>query len=168
MAGTVARSRSLFDTGIVKQAIVDSFRKLTLQRQVRNPVMFVVYVGSILTTLLWFQALVGKGEAPAWFIFWVSVWLWFTVLFANFAEAMAEGRGKAQAASLRSARRDLQAKRLAASGADRRARGGLGLGPAQGRPRAGGGGRLHPGRRRRSSWASPRSTRPRSPARARR
>jgi K+-transporting ATPase ATPase B chain len=92
---------------------VDSFRKLTPRRQVRNPVMFVVYVGSILTTLLWVQAIVGKGEAPPWFIFWVSVWLWFTVLFANFAEAMAEGRGKAQAASLRRARRDLQAKRLA-------------------------------------------------------
>src|SRR2546421_12885452 len=74
--------------------------------------MFVVYVGAILTTLLWFQALVGRGEAPAWFICWVAAWLWFTVLFANFAEAMAEGRGKAQAASLRKARRDLQAKRL--------------------------------------------------------
>jgi potassium-transporting ATPase ATP-binding subunit len=107
------RARSLFDATIMKQAIVDSFRKLTPRRQVRNPVMFVVYVGSILTTLLWAQAVVGKGEAPAWFIFWVSVWLWFTVLFANFAEAMAEGRGKAQAASLRKARRDLQAKRLA-------------------------------------------------------
>jgi K+-transporting ATPase ATPase B chain len=105
-------SRALFDLPIVKQAIVDSFRKLTFRRQVRNPVMFVVYIGSILTTLLWIQALVGKGEAPAAFIFWVSVWLWFTVLFANFAEAMAEGRGKAQAASLRSARRDLKAKRL--------------------------------------------------------
>jgi K+-transporting ATPase ATPase B chain len=112
MASTMARSRSLFDTGIVKQAIVDSFRKLTFKRQVRNPVMFVVYVGSILTTLLWLQALVGQGEAEGWFIFWVSVWLWFTVLFANFAEAMAEGRGKAQAAALRSARRDLQARRL--------------------------------------------------------
>src|SRR5499426_4013613 len=111
MAGTV-RARSLFDTTIVRQAIVDSFRKLTPRRQVRNPVMFVVYVGSILTTLLWAQAAVGHGEAPGWFIFWVSVWLWFTVLFANFAEAMAEGRGKAQAASLRKARRDLQAKRL--------------------------------------------------------
>jgi K+-transporting ATPase ATPase B chain len=117
MASTVVRARSLFDTGIVKQAIVDSFRKLTFQRQVRNPVMFVVYVGSILTTLLWVQALVGTGEAPPWFIFWVSVWLWFTVLFANVAEAMAEGRGKAQAASLRKARRDLQAKRLTRSGA---------------------------------------------------
>ncbi|HKC06096.1 MAG TPA: potassium-transporting ATPase subunit KdpB [Methylomirabilota bacterium] len=112
MASATARAHSLFDTGIVKQAIVDSFRKLTFWRQVRNPVMFVVYVGSILTSLLWVQALFGKGEAPAWFIFWVSVWLWFTVLFANFAEAMAEGRGKAQAASLRKARRDLQAKRV--------------------------------------------------------
>jgi len=99
-------------TSVIKQAIVDSFAKLTVQRQVRNPVMFVVYVGAILTTLLWFQALVGRGEAPVWFICWVAAWLWFTVLFANFAEAMAEGRGKAQAASLRKARRDLQAKRL--------------------------------------------------------
>jgi K+-transporting ATPase ATPase B chain len=112
MASTV-KGRSLFDATILKQAIVDSFRKLTFQRQVRNPVMFVVYVGAILTTLLWLQALVGHGEAPGWFICWVSAWLWFTVLFANFAEAMAEGRGKAQAASLRKARRDLQAKRLA-------------------------------------------------------
>jgi potassium-transporting ATPase ATP-binding subunit len=111
MAGTVT-ARSLFDLPILRQAVIDSFRKLTPQRQVRNPVMFVVYVGSILTTLLWVQAVVGKGEAPPWFIFWVSVWLWFTVLFANFAEAMAEGRGKAQAASLRKARRDLEAKRL--------------------------------------------------------
>jgi K+-transporting ATPase ATPase B chain len=112
MASTV-RTRPLFDPSIVRQAVIDSLRKLTPRRQVRNPVMFVVYVGSILTTLLWIQAVVGTGEAPAWFIFWVAVWLWFTVLFANFAEAMAEGRGKAQAASLRKARRDLQAKRLA-------------------------------------------------------
>src|SRR5574342_630645 len=112
MATAAVRARSLFETAIVRPAIVDSFRKLTFKRQVRNPVMFVVYIGSILTSLLWIQALVGKGEAPPWFIFWVSVWLWFTVLFANFAEAMAEGRGKAQAASLRKARRDLQAKRV--------------------------------------------------------
>ena len=111
MAGTVT-VRSLFDMSIIRQAVIDSFGKLTPRRQVRNPVMFVVYVGSILTTLLWIQAIVGKGEAPASFILWVSVWLWFTVLFANFAEAMAEGRGKAQAASLRKARRDLEAKRL--------------------------------------------------------
>ena len=111
MAATV-KVRSLFDLSIIRQAVFDSFRKLTPRRQVRNPVMFVVYVGAILTTLLWIQALAGKGEAPGWFIFWVSVWLWFTVLFANFAEAMAEGRGKAQAASLRKARRDILAIRL--------------------------------------------------------
>src|SRR5262249_7068655 len=81
-------ARSLFGPASIIQAVADSFRKLTFRRQVRIPVMFVVYVGSILTTLLWIQALVGKGEAPAGFIFWVSVWLWFTVLFANFAEAM--------------------------------------------------------------------------------
>src|SRR5574341_1905007 len=109
---THAKARPLFDPAIAWQAVIDSFRKLTPRRQVRTPVMFVVYVGSILTTLLWVQAVVGEGEAPGWFIFWVSVWLWFTVLFANFAEAMAEGRGKAQAASLRKARRDLEAKRL--------------------------------------------------------
>jgi K+-transporting ATPase ATPase B chain len=102
----------LFDPVIVRQALIDAVRKLAPARQVRNPVMFVVYVGSILTTCLWAQALAGRGEAPAWFIASVSIWLWFTVLFANFAEAMAEGRGKAQAASLRQARRDLQAKRL--------------------------------------------------------
>src|SRR5215471_9430102 len=109
---TNAKSRPLFEGPILRRAIVDSFRKLTPGVQVRNPVMFVVYVGSILTTGLFVQALVGRGEAPAGFIFWVSVWLWFTVLFANLAEAMAEGRGKAQAASLRRARQDLQAKRL--------------------------------------------------------
>jgi K+-transporting ATPase ATPase B chain len=108
-----AKARPLFDLAILGQATIDSFKKLTPRRQVRNPVMFVVYVGSILTTLLWVQALVGRGEASAGFIFGVSLWLWFTVLFANFAEAMAEGRGKAQAASLRKARRDLQARRLA-------------------------------------------------------
>jgi K+-transporting ATPase ATPase B chain len=107
---TDVKARPLFESAILAQAAVDAFRKLTPQRQIRNPVMFVVYVGSILTTLLWVQALVGKGEAPGGFILAVSVWLWFTVLFANFAEAMAEGRGKAQAASLRKARRDIQAK----------------------------------------------------------
>src|SRR5215475_2255404 len=108
------KARPLFDLAIVGQATIDSFKKLTPRRQVRNPVMFVVYVGSILTTLLWLQALLhgGHGEASAGFIFGVSLWLWFTVLFANFAEAMAEGRGKPQAASLRKARRELQAKRL--------------------------------------------------------
>ena len=87
----------LFEPAIVRRAIVDSFRKLDPRHQVRNPVMFVVEVVSVLTTCLFIQALVGKGEAPAGFILAVSLWLWFTVLFANFAEAMAEGRGKAQA-----------------------------------------------------------------------
>jgi K+-transporting ATPase ATPase B chain len=119
MAATV-KVRSLFDLSIIRQAVFDSFRKLAPRRQVRNPVMFVVYVGAILTTLLWAQALAGKGEAPGWFILWVAAWLWFTVLFANFAEAMAEGRGKAQAASLRKARRDLQAKHLAQPDRSRR------------------------------------------------
>jgi potassium-transporting ATPase ATP-binding subunit len=109
---THAKSRPLFDGPIVWRAIVDSFRKLTPAIQIRNPVMFVVYVGSILTSALFIQALVGKGEAPAGFIFWVTVWLWFTVLFANFAEAMAEGRGKAQAEALRRTRQDVQAKKL--------------------------------------------------------
>ena len=74
--------------------------------------MFVTEVGSLLTTLLWIQALTGKGEAPAGFIGMVALWLWFTVLFANFSEALAEGRGKAQAESLRKSRQDTSAKRL--------------------------------------------------------
>jgi K+-transporting ATPase ATPase B chain len=110
---THVKTRSLLAGPIARRALVDAFRKLAPGVQVRNPVMFVVYVGSILTTGLWVQALVGRGEAPAGFIFWVSVWLWLTVLFANFAEAIAEGRGKAQAEALRRARQDVQAKRLA-------------------------------------------------------
>ncbi len=107
------QARPLFDPAIVRRAIGDSFRKLDPRHQVRNPVMFVVEVGSLLTTCLFVQALVGQGEAPARFILAISLWLWFTVLFANFAEAMAEGRGKAQADSLRKARKDIQATRLA-------------------------------------------------------
>src|SRR5664279_3427998 len=94
-------------------ALLDSFRRLTPRYQWRNPVMFVVYIGSILTTVLWIQALTGKGEAPAGFILAVTLWLWVTLLFANFAEAVAEGRSKAQAASLKSARKDTTAKKLA-------------------------------------------------------
>jgi len=108
-----AKSRPLFDPPIVRRAVVDAFRKLDPRRQIRNPVMFTVYVGSLLTTGLWLQALLGTGEAPAGFIFAISAWLWFTVLFANFAEAMAEGRGKAQADTLRTARKEVKAKKLA-------------------------------------------------------
>jgi K+-transporting ATPase ATPase B chain len=95
-----------------RTAIRDSFLRLDPRQQIRNPVMFVVEVTGILTTLLFFQALVGRGEAPAPFIGSVSAWLWFTVVFANFAEATAEGRGKAQAEALRRARRHTPAKRL--------------------------------------------------------
>jgi len=107
------KARPLFDPPIVRKAIVESFRKLDPRHQVRNPVMFVVEVGSVLTTGLFIQALMGKGEAPASFILAISAWLWFTVVFANFAEAMAEGRGKAQAEALRRARRETNAKKLA-------------------------------------------------------
>jgi K+-transporting ATPase ATPase B chain len=107
------QERPLFDPPIVRRAVVDSFRKLDPRHQIRNPVMFVVEVGSVMTTCLFVQAVAGHGEAPAGFILAVSAWLWFTVLFANFAEAMAEGRGKAQADSLRKARKEIQAKRIA-------------------------------------------------------
>ena len=100
-----SKSLSLLDPALVKPAIVAAFHKLDPRVQWRNPVMFVVYVGSIVTTLLWVQALRGQGEAPAGFILAISLWLWFTVLFANFAEALAEGRSKAQAASLRGMKR---------------------------------------------------------------
>ncbi len=99
---------------LYQRAILDSFRKLDPRLEVRNPVMFVVEVGSVLTTALWIQALRGYGEASAGFIGAVAVWLWFTVLFANFAEAVAEGRGKAQAEALRRTRKDTQAKKIAA------------------------------------------------------
>jgi K+-transporting ATPase ATPase B chain len=104
--------RAMFEPRFVAPAIVESFKRLAPQVQWRNPVMFVCYVGAILTLGLWIQAIVGKGEAPAGYIFAVSIWLWFTVLFANFAEALAEGRSKAQAASLRAARREVMAKKL--------------------------------------------------------
>ncbi len=97
---------------IYQRAIGESFIKLNPRWMVRNPVMFVVEVGSVLTTALWIQALLGQGEAPTGFIGAIALWLWFTVLFANFSEAVAEGRGKAQAESLRKARQDTPAKKL--------------------------------------------------------
>ena len=103
-----------------RRALVESVLKLGPHSMVRNPVMFVVEVGSVLTTALWIQALAGHGEAPAWYIGSVSLWLWFTVLFANFSEALAEGRGKAQADALRKARRETTAKRLAEARHDAR------------------------------------------------
>jgi len=112
MTSTTRSNFSLFDPALVRPALRDAFTKLDPRVQWRNPVMFVVYVGSILTTVLGVQALVGKGEASAAFIIAVAVWLWFTVLFANFAEALAEGRSKAQAASLRGMKTKVVAKVL--------------------------------------------------------
>ena len=110
----------LFDNALLAPALIESLRKLSPRVQLRNPVMFVVYVGSILTTILFLQALRGRGEAPPLFILAISIWLWFTVLFANFAEALAEGRSKAQAASLRGLKQSISAKRMkvAKRGAD--------------------------------------------------
>jgi K+-transporting ATPase ATPase B chain len=106
--------RPLFEGALVRRAIGDSFRKLDPRRMARNPVMFVVEVGSAFTTVLFLHAWIsGAGEASPCFILAVSLWLWFTVLFANFAEAMAEGRGKAQADALRRARKEVTAKKLA-------------------------------------------------------
>lgn len=108
------KARPLFEAQIVRQAIGESFRKLDPRHQVRNPVMFVVLAGSVLTTILGIEAIGGRGDAPAAFVCSISAWLWFTVLLANFAEAMAEGRGKAQAQTLRRSREEMQAKRLTA------------------------------------------------------
>jgi len=105
-------SISLFDPQILQEALRDAFHKLTPRQQAKNPVMFVVFIGSLLTTFLWIQALRGQGEAKPGFTLTIALWLWFTVLFANFAEAVAEGRSKAQAAFLRSAKRDIAAKKL--------------------------------------------------------
>jgi K+-transporting ATPase ATPase B chain len=105
-------SRPLFDAAIVRGALVDTLGKLSPRHQVRNPVMFTVLVCAVLTTVLGVLALRGGGEEPVSFVLAVAVWLWFTVLFANFAEAMAEGRGKAQANSLRHARTDVMARIL--------------------------------------------------------
>jgi len=97
---------------LYRRAVLDAFKKLNPRRQLRNPVIFVTEVGSMLATGLWVQALAGKGEAPAGFVGAIALWLWFTVLFANFSEALAEGRGKAQAESLRKSRQDTPAKHL--------------------------------------------------------
>ena len=112
---TETQARSLFDPEILRPAIVDSFRKLDPRVQVRNPVMFVVEIGALITTVAWLIQLfgggpLGGGHEPSWFTFSITVWLWLTVVFANLAEAMAEGRGRAQAASLRAMRTETTAK----------------------------------------------------------
>jgi K+-transporting ATPase ATPase B chain len=109
------RKSSLLDPSILRAAALASLAKLDPRLVARNPVMFVVEVGSLLTTLLWLRDRIAPpaGAAPGWFTLTVSLWLWFTVIFANFAEAVAEGRGKAQADTLRKMRRDVDARRIA-------------------------------------------------------
>jgi potassium-transporting ATPase ATP-binding subunit len=108
------RAISLFRRDIVGRALIDSFIKLDPRVQIRNPVMFVVELGAVITTVTWFiQVFGGKplggGGEPAWYTFTISIWLWLTVVFANIAEAFAEGRGRAQAATLRSMRQETTA-----------------------------------------------------------
>src|SRR5690349_7125214 len=113
MSHLTHQPRPLFEAAIVRPAIADAFRKLAPRRMLKNPVMFSVEVGSAFTTLLFIHAAAtGRGDAHPGFILGIALWLWFTVLFANFAEAMAEGRGKAQADTLRKARHDVVAQRL--------------------------------------------------------
>lgn len=107
------KSLTLLDSALIGPAMIDAFKKLNSKAQWRSPVMFVVYIGSIITSLLFIQSMTGKGEASPGFILAASVWLWFTVLFANFAESLAEGRSKAQAASLRALKQTVTAKKLA-------------------------------------------------------
>jgi len=114
MADSMKRELSLFDLEILRPAVWESLRKLVPQHVIKNPVMFVVEIGSVLTSLIWLRDLVAPTpeSQPLWFTAFVSLWLWFTVLFANFAEAVAEGRGKAQAATLRKMRKETSARRL--------------------------------------------------------
>ncbi|HEX5750124.1 MAG TPA: potassium-transporting ATPase subunit KdpB [Archangium sp.] len=114
MRSSTSTPVSLFEPSLLKQAALDSLRKLHPRDVARNPVMFVVWAGSLLTTVLVVKDLVtpGPADTPVGFTVSVMLWLWFTVLFANFAEAVAEGRGKAQASSLRKMRKDTLARRL--------------------------------------------------------
>ena len=114
MARKTTRELSLFDREILGPAAIESIRKLVPQHVAKNPVMFVVEVGSVLTTVLWLRDVFAPppDAAPTWFTLTVSLWLWFTVIFANFAEAVAEGRGKAQADTLRKMRKETTARRL--------------------------------------------------------
>lgn len=115
MSGTRVRAVSAWEGPLVRAALLDSLRKLDPRVMSRNPVMLVVEIGSVLTSLVWLRDILAPppGAWPAAFTFQVSLWLWFTVLFANFAESLAEGRGKAQAAALRGLREETRARRLA-------------------------------------------------------
>jgi K+-transporting ATPase ATPase B chain len=111
VAGSTTSARPLFEPAIVKRALVDSLRKLDPRNMIHNPVMFVVEVGSVLTTIIFFRDLGKHGSNTDVFTGLVTIFLWFTVLFANFAEAIAEGRGKAQAETLRKTRSETVARK---------------------------------------------------------
>ncbi len=115
----IHRQKKLFDSAIVKRATVDALKKLDPRVLWKNPVMFVVEVGAVLTTISWIAAWGSSSSLPgeALFAGWISAWLWFTVLFATFAEAMAEGRGKAQADALRKTKTETMAKQIGKDGA---------------------------------------------------
>ncbi|VXC57693.1 potassium translocating ATPase, subunit B [Enterobacterales bacterium 8AC] len=112
------KQRALFEPALVRTALIDAAKKLDPRVQWRNPVMFVVYIGSILTSAIWLTILAGKTDGSAAFTGSISLWLWFTVLFANFAEALAEGRSKAQAESLKGTKKTSWAKKLASAKRD--------------------------------------------------
>lgn len=107
-----AQLKNKFNLMMLRSALTNAFLKLNPKHQMRNPVMFTVYVSALLVTILSLHALFKEGEALIEFILPIALWLWFTVIFANFAEAMAEGRGKAQAETLRHSRREIEAKKL--------------------------------------------------------
>ncbi|AYM89379.1 MULTISPECIES: potassium-transporting ATPase subunit KdpB [Serratia] len=107
------KQRALFEPALMRTALIDAVKKLDPRVQWRNPVMFVVYLGSILTSAIWLAVLSGNAEGSAAFTGSIAMWLWFTVLFANFAEALAEGRSKAQAESLKGTKKTSWAKKLA-------------------------------------------------------
>src|SRR6266699_1013832 len=115
---TKSKTKAIWNAQIVKRAIVDSFIKLNPSKMMGNPVMFVVEVGSVLTTLQLIRGIIAPiaGITNTGFELQITLWLWFTVLFANFAEAMAEGRGKAQADNLRKAKTETTANRLLPNG----------------------------------------------------
>src|SRR5215210_7210709 len=115
---TTTKKQAIWNAQIVKRAIVDSFKKLSPKKIMGNPVMFVVEVGSVVTSLQLIRGVIAPlpGVTNTGFELQITLWLWFTVLFANFAEAMAEGRGKAQADNLRKAKTETTANRLLPSG----------------------------------------------------
>ncbi len=118
---SIASKQGLFDGADLGSVLAQTFTRLNPTHQVRNPVMFVVFIGSVLTTaifagMLASPGMLGASKEPVWFVGLVTFWLWFTLLFANFAEAIAEGKGKAQADSLRSARRDVSARKFGKDG----------------------------------------------------